>query len=640
MKLIKSNFSSLFSFYKKTMITRNENTGKYKMKNLFLIPMFPVFIVLILIKIIFISLFSLYKKTKITRNENTEKYKMTNLFLTLLFPVFIVLMSELNQGTYPSKLVMFIVEKPTVMLFNIAVASAIFATLCMIFKRVWRAVTIQSFVYFALSITELFKYGTNGNHLILTDMKLLKSAKSLTSFAYIKITPILVLYTCIVLAYIILAFWFNPQVKMKLTRRIAPAITCAGAVASMFFVPSVSTSVYSFFDVDTTSADNVFLLNEKFDNNSFLAFLVETASENISNKLKTPENYSQEVIDDYLDIPVQAEVSDFKSPNVIVVMSEACADFRVFDELNLNTDAYYGFDKLKDEGYSGKLIVPTFASYTVRTEFELLFGLPVKSLNDPNMPQRMLAERDQSTIVRYYKGLGYNTAYVHPFLSSFYSRSRLYKYFGFDQLLFDDSLTVPVEYNGSYIKDSVVFDQLEKLIKESDKPLYVHTTTMQNHQPYNTGIYDNELDNYLANIKLTSDALVKLTDNLKKLDEPTLLFVVGDHFPSFKDEGSVYDQLGINSNTCDVVFEQNYYMWSNYGQDFSDMPDEMFSAFYVPYVILDLLNAPKDSFVQAMLDKMQTLPIYSTQYDTSLPDDSELDVLTYDRIIGENISGD
>jgi hypothetical protein len=163
---------------------------------------------------------------------------------------------------------------------------------------------------------------------------------------------------------------------------------------------------------------------------------------------------------------------------------------------------------------------------------------------------------------------------------------------------------------------------------------------MQNHQPYNEGVYPDEIDNYLSNVKVTSDALAEFIGELKKKDEPTLVFLVGDHFPSFKNgEGNIYDKIGINSSTCDIVFEQPYYLWSNYGQDFSDVPDDIFSAFYVPYVILDMIDAPKDGFVRTMLDKMKSLPVYSTQYDPTVPNDSELDVLTYDRVIGANFSG-
>ena len=574
------------------------------------------------------------------REKNSEKYKMTNLFLMFFFPVFIVSMAEINQSKTVSKFILFLFEKPTVMLFDVLLAGIIFCGLLFIFKKGWIAVTIQSVVYFTLSIVELFKYNTNGNHLILSEMKLFRSVKSLTSFAYIKITPVLVIYTLIVLAYIAAVFVFNPKLKMKMAKRIVPAAACVVSCTVFFAVPSVADPVYSLFSVDSTAANNVFRLNQKFENNSFLAFIVQTFSETISNKIVKPESYSADTIDDLLDVEVEKETNDdFIKPNVIVVMSEAFADFRKFDELDLDTDAYDSYDEVAEEGFKGTAIVPTFASFTVRTEFELLFGLPVKSLNDPNMPQRMLLDREQPTIVQCYDDLGYSTAYVHPFLSSFYSRKRVYSNFGFDTMIFDDSFTVPVEYEGTYISDETVFNQIEKLIKETDKPLYVHTTTMQNHQPYSDGDNtDEELANYLSKIKITSDALKKFTEHLSEIDEPTVVLMIGDHFPSFKAENSAYDKININADNCSSVYEQSYIVWSNYITDYSSMPDEKISTFYLPYVMYNLIDAPKDTFIQAMTDKMQTLPIYSTQYDSDIPHDEELDVLTYDRILGDNIS--
>lgn len=574
------------------------------------------------------------------REKNSEKYKMTNLFLMFFFPVFIVSMAEINQSKTVSKFILFLVEKPTVMLFDVLLAGIIFCGLLFIFKKGWIAVTVQSVVYFTLSIVELFKYNTNGNHLILSEMKLFRSVKSLTSFAYIKITPVLVIYTLIVLAYIAAVFIFNPKLKMKMAKRIVPAAACVVSCTVFFAVPSVADPVYSLFEVDSTAANNVFRLNQKFENNSFLAFIVQTFSETISNKIVKPESYSADTIDDLLDVEVEKETDDdFIKPNVIVVMSEAFADFRKFDELNLDTDAYDSYDEVAEEGFKGTAIVPTFASFTVRTEFELLFGLPVKSLNDPNMPQRMLLDREQPTIVQCYDDLGYSTAYVHPFLSSFYSRNRVYSNFGFDTMIFDDSFTVPVEYEGTYISDETVFNQIEKLIKETDKPLYVHTTTMQNHQPYSDGDNtDEELANYLSKIKITSDALKKFTEHLSEIDEPTVVLMVGDHFPSFKAENSAYDKININADNCSSVYEQSYVVWSNYITDYSSMPDEKISTFYLPYVMYNLIDAPKDTFIQAMTDKMQSLPIYSTQYDSDIRHDEELDVLTYDRILGDNIS--
>ena len=576
------------------------------------------------------------------REENSGKYKMTNLILTILFPFFIVCMAEINQDKYPSKFILFLAERPSVMLFNFVIASLIFYGFLLLFKKGWIAVLTQSFIYMVLSITELFKYNTNGNHLIMTDMKLVKSVKSLTSFAYIKITPMLVTYVIIVLAYFGAVFWFNPKMKMKMSRRIAPAIACIGACIATVTVPAVSKPVYSLFNLDTTAADNTFKLNEKFENNSFLAFFCQTASENLANQLKEPENYNDDTVQAMMDIDVEEQAAfDKGKPNVIMIMSEALADFRRFDDqLDLNIgDTYAGFDAVAAEGYRGTAIVPTYASWTVRTEFELNFGLPVRSLNDPNMPQRLLLDRAQPTIASYYKSWGYSTAYVHPFMGSFYSRQRVYANFGFDKLMFDEDFTVPINYYGTYIDDKTVFNQVEKLIKETDEPLFLHTTTMQNHQPYDQGEDPNdEMGNYFQWIGKTSQDFETFINELKEIDEPTVVFIIGDHYPSLKGENSVYDQLGMNGNNCSVLYEQPYIIWSNDDLDYSSIPDEEFSTFYAPYVLMNLIDTPRDSFIQAMMDKMETVPVYSTNYDPTVGRDEELDILTYDRILGDVIS--
>lgn len=578
------------------------------------------------------------------RNENSRKYKMTNLLLTVLFPVFIVCMAEINQAKKPAKFILFVAERPSVMLFNILIASLIFYGLMLLFKKGWIAAAIQSFIYMALSITELFKFNTNGNHLIMTDMKLVKSVKSLTSFAYIKITPVLIAYVLIVLIYLGAVFWFNPKMKLKITRRIVPALACIGACVSVVTIPAISKPVYSLFDLDTTAADNTFKLNEKFENNSFLAFFCQTASENLANRLTEPENYNDDTVAAMMNVNIDdAENTSFenKKPNVIMIMSEAYADFRRFeDQLDLNIgDTYDGFDSVADQGYKGTAIVPTYASWTVRTEFELNFGLPVRSLNDPNMPQRLLLDRAQPTIASYYKSWGYSTAYVHPFMGSFYSRQRVYANFGFDKLIFDEDFTVPINYYGTYIDDQTVFNQIEKLINETDEPLFLHTTTMQNHQPYDQGENpEDEMGNYFQWISKTGTDFEAFINNLSDIDEPTIVFMIGDHYPSLKGENSVYDQLGMNGDNCSVLYEQPYILWSNYELDYSSIPEEELSAFYMPYVIMDLIDAPKDSFIQAMDNKMDTLPIYSTNYDSSVGRDEELDILTYDRILGDIVS--
>lgn len=581
------------------------------------------------------------------RSENTLRFPMTNHMLLLLFPLFIVTMAELNQDKYMSKFIIFVAEHPSIMLFNVLVAGLIFVGALLLFRKGWLAMLLQSLLYMALSVTELFKYNTNGNHLIMTDMKLFRSVKSLTSFAYIKITPRLVIYLLIVLAFIGLAFWFNPKFSLhtKRLRRMASGLCCLMTCAMIILVPSLSTPVYAFFGVDCSKAENTFILNEKFENNGFLAFFMQTGTENIANRLEEPEAYEEDkdsTIEQYLaEVTEEAHFHGDVKPNVIQIMSESYADFRVFEELNISDDVYAGLDEVAAKGVSGTAIAPTYASYTVRTEFELLFGLPVKSLNDPNMPQRTLLEREQPTIPSYYKEQGYATAYVHPFQSSFYNRRTIYSRFSFDTMIFEDDFTVPVDLYGTYIDDNTVYNQINKLIEDTDEPLYLHTTTMQNHQPYDQGTGDTEFENYLQWVQHSSDGLADFIETLENIDEPTIVLFIGDHFPSLRGEDGIYAQLGITSENCSTLYEQTYVLWNNYGLDLTAVqPAEDISVFYLPYLLMQEIGMPRDAFIQSMMNEMETTPIYSTNYAPGQERNEKLDTLTYDRILGDMLSPD
>ena len=581
------------------------------------------------------------------REENTVKYPRLNNFLLIVFPVFICAMAEINQGKYISSLIKFAVSRPSVIIFDLIITAVLFTLLLCILKKGWLAVLVHSFIYMALSTTELFKYGTNGNHLILSDMKLVRSVKSLTSFAYIKITPRLIIYYLIVIAFILLTLYFNPKLKATAMRRVVLSIASVLSVTALIVLPTFYKPIYSLFRIDTKAATNSFILNEKFEKNHLIAFLLQTATESYSNRLVVPKDYSEEYIDEIMNIPVES-AEDFNGgnkPNVIVIMSESYADFRVFKELKVKDNYYKEFDKATSEGKGGVAITPTYASWTVRSEFELLFGLPVRGINTPNMPQRELADREQPALAQYYKSWGYNTIYVHPFQSGFYSRSRIYGHFGFEKMIYHDDqagttdFTVPVKHFGSYVDDSTVFDQIVKEIKTSDKPIYLHTTTMQNHQPYDKG--DDPLDefgNYLTWIKHTNTGLETFLSDLKKIDEPILVFFVGDHFPSLRGETSVYNQLGLNGENCNTLYQQKYFFWSNYEADYSYVPDNEISFFYIPYVILNIIDAPRDAFIEKMNDFMDKEPIYSDEYSSSTPRDDELDILTIDRVVMEEYS--
>jgi len=573
------------------------------------------------------------------RDINTEKYRKINIFMMLIFPIFIACIAEINQGKSLAGFFNFFADKPTVMLFNFIFATLIFYVLLLAIGRGWIAMAVHGLAYMTFSTVELFKFGTNGNHLILSEMKLFKSVKSMTSFAYIKITPRLVFYIGLVVVFVAVAFWLHPRVKIKPIKRVSVAVSCALPCVAMIIIPQFAKPVYILFDITVTKSYNAFMVNEKYKENGLLAFLLETATEDYENRLTKPEGYSEGAV---MSVFSGAEVTDGAwqsgvKPNVVVIMSESYADFRAFDELGVDDVYYAGFDKACEGQHSGTVISPTYASFTVRTEFELMFGLPVRSLNDVNMPQRELARREQPGIPRYYKSWGYDTYYVHPFYENFYNRKKVYPTFGFDTLLFENDFTVDMEKYGTYVSDETVYRQIEEVLKNADKPVYLHATTMQNHQPYDQGPDpDAEFENYLNWIKKSGDDLLDFLANVKELETPTIVIFIGDHFPSLKNGSGVYESLGLDGANCSKLYVQNYLLWSNYDINCDGkIPEDVRSVFYLPYIIFDIIGAPHDEFINIMMNYMDKLPIYSTCYSPDTPRDEYLDMLTYDRAVGD-----
>ncbi len=572
------------------------------------------------------------------RNRNQQEYRRLNAVLTWLFPVFIVCLAELNQFVQISEFLEFCINRTSVLLFDFLMAYLMYCFLLLLTNRVWVAAWIQGLTYMTLSVVELFKFSTNGNHLKLVDISLAPNIKNLSSFAYIQITLPLVIYVLLLFVVMGVIFWQNPAFTMHGRRRVLPAMGCLAVYTGIVCVPGISETVYGLFQLDTTASENAFSINEKYDKNSLLAFIVETTSEKIGAALQKPADYSQELVDSVL-LQGSDSTSDIQ-PNVIVVMSEAFADFRQLEALHLQTDAYDAFDSVAQQGAQFTVAVPTFASYTVRTEFELLFGLPVRSLMDTITPQAKLDVKQPSSFVSYYNSLGYRTAYVHPFTRTFYNRDEIYGTFGFDTMIFDDDMTVPTEtFGNGYISDASVFAQITKLIKETDKPMYIHTTTMQNHQPYDWKENNSELTLYLEGIRETGKALQQLTAELNACGEPTVLVFVGDHFPSMRGEDNLYSSIGIGSSNCSVLYNQTAFVWSNYAIDTTCLPDETFSVFYLDHLVLKMIGAPIDDFHATILAQMDTDPLYTSVFLDDEHRNATLDLLTYDRVAGESFSG-
>lgn len=563
--------------------------------------------------------------------------------LIILYPLFLSVLLEYNICQNFNDTLKFLMKKPNILLFNIIICAILFTIIFLVFKKAYLSMAIHGGIFYILSCIEYFKYKTSGSHLVISDLLMTKNLSDVGKFASLKITYPLILNFIILVVYILLTYKNNLTLDFSLKKRIC---SCAfiSMLITIFLTTSISAKIFSVFEIETPAATNILESNEQFSDIGFLPYLAKTTSENLMDIVNPPENYSYDSIKNLIsnnDVDNNTENTNKNTPNVVFIMSESFSDFRVFDSLNIDKDIYSGFDSVASEGYVGNCVVPTFGGYTTRTEFELLTGLPTYAINTPSVPQNLLKKQKViNTIPSYFKTLGYNTAYIHPFSKTFYDRDTLYTEYGFDNLYFDDSMTVETENFRRYISDKSVFNEIKSVLKSNKSPSYIFATTMQNHQPYyaETAEGADQLSYYLAGVKETSDQLREFTNWLKDFDEDVILVFVGDHFPFFTPDDNVYDRLAVSDNNADLIYNQKYIMWNNYDSSIFDKNINTISAFYIPFVLIDLINSKKTDFIETMQRLMNEYPLYSPSIQSSNSRNESLDLITYDRVIGENYS--
>ena len=113
-------------------------------------------------------------------------------------------------------------------------------------------------------------------------------------------------------------------------------------------------------------------------------------------------------------------------------------------------------------------------------------------------------------------------------------------------------------------------------------------------------------------IKESDDAFKKLISYFKKVKEPTIIVMFGDHQPGFTD--SVYDSLmGAKTTTlgiCDTakMYQVPYVIWANY--DIEEETRDM-SANYLSSYLLKISGLKMTGYQKYLLELMDKVPVIS-----------------------------
>lgn len=360
-----------------------------------------------------------------------------------------------------------------------------------------------------------------------------------------------------------------------------------------------------------------------------------------------PDGYSHAEVESWDQ--AEAAAAPEVRPNVVMVMCEAFSDLAaepVFQYTDAD-DPLAGFRQVasSENAVSGHIVVSNYGAGTANTEFDVLTGMQTNMIGEGTTSAFRVVRRQTRSVPSLLKAAGYNTFFMHPGQSWFYNRASVYDYLGISDQVFVEAFDES-DYKGTMISDAAFLDELKADLNErmvgSDTPLFTYTVTIQNHQAYGYGKYDErpapvplsvpvsdgameQLSVYMEGVRDSSAMLAALTEYLDSLEEPTVLVFFGDHRPNL---GTACTELGLHYNrnaspeeTIDT-YSVPYVIWSNRAYaaqvDFParyaalDLPENgRISDNYLGAMVLELIGYSGESaFFDELNALRRELPVY------------------------------
>jgi phosphoglycerol transferase MdoB-like AlkP superfamily enzyme len=270
----------------------------------------------------------------------------------------------------------------------------------------------------------------------------------------------------------------------------------------------------------------------------------------------------------------QGRTASIDNTNVVIILSESFSNPGWLKTVKFPRDLIPKTTAAMQHTLSGKMLAPGFGSGTANTEYELLTGQSLSQLSPQlSVPYEQLVShyKDYPSAVSYFLAHGHDAVAIHPFSPRMYSRTQVFKTFGFSKFITKDTMKYKARGGGRFIDDQSAYDEVLHQIDTHTKPVLAHLITMQNHMPFGgqytdpirptsglQGKYANLAGQYARGISRTDDALANLFAKLKKSKEPTAVIFYGDHLPP-----QVYPQSLVEREGLLRAHQTPFLIWSN-----------------------------------------------------------------------------
>ena len=569
--------------------------------------------------------------------------KVLNFVLMLIIPIAILTMGEtLNYLFEYGFTVLGFFGGYFLILFLVVIFYAIFGNFKISFM------IVNTFVLL-LSITNFYVFSFRGTPFIPVDFLAAKTAANV-SVAYDFSPGPEVLFAILIYLFLMVIFIRMAEPKFSFKLKISSRIICA-TISLMIVVIYITTNFFVNLGIKPYFWNQYFSCREQ-------GFLLNFVGNFKYMVMTEPFGYNYKDINKYVKniYSKTNEFSETEEPNIICIMNEALTDFSVLGDFETNIDYMPFMNNLTENTVKGNLYVPVIGGGTSNTEFEFLTGHSMSFLTSGSYAYQSYIKNPICSIVSTLKSQGYSATAFHPYYSSGWNRTNVYGDLGFDKFISIENMldgqfleffkfnetnpTALQEYIDTnkpelshmfvrqYVSDSydfeILIDEFEK--RDKNKPYFSFNVTMQNHGGY-TSPADNldetvkitslskkydATNRYLSLIKKTDDAFKELIEYFKKVKEPTIICMFGDHQPAVEKE-FIYEIMGVDEGE-NYTKEQNqsryctpFFIWANY--DIEEKYIDKLSSNYLSSVLLDVANIEMPIYNQYLLKFAETLPV-------------------------------
>ncbi len=344
---------------------------------------------------------------------------------------------------------------------------------------------------------------------------------------------------------------------------------------------------------------------------------------------KKPKEYSPKAVDEVAQQYTSQQGKSGAKRDIIVIMEESYADFRVLGELNTDAAVTPFVDSLRENTLRGYTLSSIFGGGTPNSEYEFLTGNSLLYFPTGAVAYQQFIHEPTYSVAWYLRGIGYKTIAMHQYLSNGWIRDKNWPLLGFEETHFIDDFPQKEIMRG-WGTDQEMFETLISVYEDhkadSDDPVFMFNVTVQNHGGYDfykDGFQPTvhlegysqkypEANEYLSCIRESDRAIQWLIDYFSRSDRDVVVLVYGDHYPRLPDE--FYEELhGGKFETLDekmLQYTVPFFIWTNYESESAEV--EVTSMNFLAGLLLERAGMELPAYQQYLEDLRKTIPACNT----------------------------